>query len=152
MWIASQIGFFSIVQKDGFFHVRARVLGDLERLRKAALLSHEIERWPAADYRWRMRVDAAALGRVFRELEQTVDYPNFKSRIHELPDQAPKGESYGRLWAGLYRLQCQAEEDLQKDFPTTSGARKDSQTFANSASQARKVPKPAAPEKKAPSR
>lgn len=145
MWIASQLGFYSIVQKDGFFHVRGRLRGDLENLRLAASLEQEIERWPAADYRWRMRVDFEGLGKVFRALERSVDYPNFKSRIHERPDQASKAGIYTRLWTGLYQLQDdQAEGSLQTRLNPPAGARKSSQTFANMASQAAFVPKPAA--------
>ena len=149
MWIASQLGFYSIVQKDGFFHVRGRLRGDLENLRLAAGLKMEIERWPAADYRWRMRVYSKDLGKVFRALERSVDYPNFKSRIHELPDQASKARHYTSLWAGLYQLQDDLDEGpLQPGGNPPAGARKSSQTFANMPSQASKVPKPAASLKK----
>lgn len=148
MWIASKIGFFSIVWKDGYFHVRARVQGDLETLRRLACLDAEIECWPEADYRWRIRVTQADLATVFRTLQWTVDYPNFKGEIHASKSQVAKLPTYHDLWAGLHRLQLAEERDLQAGFTPLAGARNCSQTFANMPSQAAKVPKSAASLKK----
>jgi hypothetical protein len=123
MWIASQLGFFSIVQKEGFFHVRARLRSDLEALRATARVRVRIEEWPAADYRYRLRVNAAALARIFRALEKSVDYPNFKSRIAQLPAQQEKLAAYGRLWSALYQLQQDANPPHQKYDHAGAGAR-----------------------------
>lgn len=109
MWAATKFGFFSIVQKDGAFHVRARVRADLVELRRRARLKAELEEWPAADYRWRVRVGAAELARVFRAMERSVDYGNFKNEIARTPGQVDKLRAYHDLWGELHRLQL-AEE------------------------------------------
>jgi len=75
MWIASKLGFYSIVQKTpGEWHIRA----DLMRLASVVATSAvEIEEWPAADYRWRFIVrDASELVTIFEALAETVDDSN----------------------------------------------------------------------------
>jgi hypothetical protein len=105
MWLCTQHGFFSIVLKGGHYHVRARERGDLARLLRVAGLNLEILQSPDADYRWRVLVGQEDLDRVFGALSGSIDYGNFKGRIHDLPDQAAKAPAYGRLWADLLRLQ-----------------------------------------------
>lgn len=105
MWICSQLGFFSIVSKGGRYHVRARVRGDLANLLGAAGCDLEIHRSPDADYRWRILVTEPQLATLMATLGDSVDYPNFKRRIHDRPDQAEKSRAYGNLWSDLYRLQ-----------------------------------------------
>lgn len=106
MWLCTQLGFFSIVQKDGSHHVRARLRKDLENLVSAAdLAGVKIHESPRADYRWRILVHPPELAAIFGALARSIDYPNFKSRIHELPDQVDKLRGYGRLWGDLASLQ-----------------------------------------------
>lgn len=105
MWICSQLGFYSIVQKDGAWHVRARSLHDLNNLVRAAGLKVQVQRWPAADYRFRVLIQAESLGKVFSALEKSINYPNFKSRVAELPQQRAKVEAYTRLWGDMYGIQ-----------------------------------------------
>ena len=106
MWIASKFGFFSIVQKDGCWHVRARLKDDLVELVAAAKLTAKLEEWPQADYRWRVRLkDEAELTRVFSALQDSVNYTNFKSHIATLPRQRSKLPAYHELWSALYAIQ-----------------------------------------------
>lgn len=109
MWIASKLGFYSIVQKQpGEWHVRARTKRDLEKLVKMFWVERlaDIECWPAADYRWRIILrDRAEVRELFGVLADSVDYPNFKGVIGTLPDQREKLPAYHDLWHGLMRLQ-----------------------------------------------
>ncbi len=105
MWIASKLGFFSIVQKADGFHVRARIRPDLERLLAVGSLTVPIQEWPAADYRWRAIVTPGELHALFAALEGSVDYPDFKSEVARHADQREKLTAYHELWAGLYSLQ-----------------------------------------------
>ncbi len=117
MWIASKLGFYSIVQKTpGEWHVRARTRDDLVRLAAAVYTAGvEIEEWPAADYRWRLIVhDPAELGAIFQALAETIDYSNFKSEVGTRPDQRPKLGAYHTLWSNLYAIQ-QSQRDEQED-------------------------------------
>ena len=62
MWIASKLGFYSLVQKSPQeWHLRARVRGDLVNLigqvyTEPAVVEEAIEEWPEADDRWRLIV------------------------------------------------------------------------------------------------
>ncbi len=115
MWLCTQHGFFSVVEKKpGEYHIRARVKGDLENLKAyASALSMpalpEIETWPRADYRYRIRGDAGMMAAVLIALAKNIDYPNFKNRIRERPDQAAKWEGYEHIWLQGVRWQHQAE-------------------------------------------
>lgn len=105
MWIASSYGFFSIVLKEGRFHLRARLRADLEALRAAAGRdSDPIEDWPTADYRYRILAPPGDYPAYIRALMNSVDYANFKDHLHDLPLQHSKLEAYYRLWHALSRL------------------------------------------------
>ncbi|MCC6352322.1 MAG: hypothetical protein IT577_00470 [Verrucomicrobiae bacterium] len=106
MWLCTQFGFFSIVQKrPGEFHVRARVRRDLENLAGLGGSAWEIIETADADYRFRIVVDQRAVAAILAQLAERIDYANFKGRIHSLPDQAEKGPAYGKLWGNLLALQ-----------------------------------------------
>ena len=70
MWLCTQIGFFSVVRKSAdVYHIRARVRRDLENLKGMMAVDlgatlPDIQEWPAADYRWRIIVGAAAWARI----------------------------------------------------------------------------------------
>lgn len=105
MWMASKLGFFSIVRKPDGFHVRARLRQDLEQLLATGAPGASIQEWPAADYRWRAIVSPAELHGLFGALEASVDYPNFKAEVARRPDQRPKLPAYHALWSDLHALQ-----------------------------------------------
>lgn len=104
MWIASKLGFYSIVQKmPGEFHVRARVRDDLERLRDRVGPDLEIFETLDSDYRFRFIVEDPA--GVMLALADSIDYHNFKSQIASDPAQRDKLHAYHNLWGDLYAVQ-----------------------------------------------
>ena len=111
MWLATKFGFYSIVQKqtsnDGplKFHVRARIHTDLENLLTASGLSHEIQEWPDADYRYRVIIDQKELAQLMAVLAGTLDYGNFKSMIAATPGQRGKLHAYHEIWGVMANLQ-----------------------------------------------
>jgi hypothetical protein len=109
MWICSQLGFYSIVRKDDGWHVRARTLRDINNLIQAAGLAAPVQRWPTADYRFRILVEETAVSKIFECLAQSIDYPNFKNRIHDLPDQRAKLIAYSNLWREMFKIQERGE-------------------------------------------
>ena len=105
MWIATQHGFYSIVQKaPSKFHIRARVRKDLENLLKLMAKDWKILEWPLADYRYRVIVDRKDVVEVMGALALDLDYPNFKSQIAKTPDQCAKLDAFHRIWALLAQL------------------------------------------------
>ena len=101
MWLCTQHGFFSIVQKKpGEFHVRGRLRQDMENLLKLCGAEWPIIETKSGDY----RTASSAAGRGERsdgEARDRIDYSNFKSRIHAKPDQADKSAAYSKLWGNL---------------------------------------------------
>lgn len=106
MWLATQHGFFSIVHKGLFLHVRSRAHADLlSLLDTASMSSQAILVDKGTDYRFRVLLNLQELLAVMAALAQTVDYSNFKARIAALPEQRPKLEAYHELWWRLKELQ-----------------------------------------------
>lgn len=112
MWIASKLGFYSIVQKDGHFHIRARKRSDLEALLADTpkIGKYEIESWPAADYRYRVRIPADEkhfkdFAQIFATFVESIDYGNFKNEIAATPAQRDKLHAYHEIWGIMAGLQ-----------------------------------------------
>jgi hypothetical protein len=106
MWLATQHGFFSIVQKEeDLFFIRARVRGDLENIVKLLAVEMEIHEWPKADYRYRLMIDLEGLLELMVFLTTTIDYPNFKARIYEREEQSHKLPAYHHIWSTMAELQ-----------------------------------------------
>lgn len=104
MWIASKLGFFSIVVKGPeVYHVRARVKRDLLNLHAAAKFPEKVTVRTSknADYKYRILVGTQGIAAIFKALEDSIDYPNFKGQIAATPDQAPKLHSYHRIWSEM---------------------------------------------------
>lgn len=106
MWLATQHGFYSIVQKaPQEYHIRSRFRNDLQNLLRLSGLAVEILEWEHADYRYRIIVNRKEFLSVMASLAIFLDYPNFKARIAELPDQREKLTAFHTIWAILARLQ-----------------------------------------------
>jgi hypothetical protein len=101
MWICSKLGFFSIVKKLGGWHVRGRCRQDIERLAAAAGIKRGIGNSLTADYAWRFVVNKRELGHVFRALEASVDYGNFKGAIACEDSQRDKLGIYHEWWENM---------------------------------------------------
>ena len=106
MWLATQYGFFSIVQKpSGRFHVRTRCEQDLENLIALTGLKALKHNTTDGDYAWRIVVGQEEVSVIMASLATSIDYPNFKSRIHEHHDQRDKLPAYSRLWMQMLTYQ-----------------------------------------------
>lgn len=106
MWIITEIGFFSIVQKpgDSGLTVRARVRGDLEALKERYLPElGDIVEGAGTDYRFRAAVDREALAQAMARMARDIDYPNFKNRVAAKQGHARAGV-YSKVWTTLLNL------------------------------------------------
>ena len=115
MWIATKIGFYSIVQKqhhlrpngDKLFVVRTRTFDDLQRLidviqpkLKQEIQIHEYEK---SDYPYRIYLDTKEdLSTTLATLSETITYPNFKDEISDSDHQQEKADAYSQLWLNLF--------------------------------------------------
>lgn len=127
MWVASKFGWFSIVKKDGGFHVRARKEADLAELQAAVcgeFAKMRIHSTPAADYRARIFVpqdDAVhVLPAIMRTFSESIDYANFKGEIGALPSQRDKLSCYHDVWDTMFRYQLNSPGPRHDATPTTS--------------------------------
>ena len=110
MWIASKSGFYSIVQtrdNQRLLMVRARAEKDLINLKNnvVAFKNHEILLTLDADYRFRLIVTRDELHELMQFLTEEIDYPNFKDKIHETPDQKDKLTYYSKIWSTMHDYQ-----------------------------------------------
>lgn len=108
MWLFTNFGFFSIVQKPGtdFLTVRARVRGDLDTLRECYLPAlSATQAKGGTDYPWRATVVhadfAAALGRIVMDL----DYSNYKNEVAARQGKS-RADRYGKVWSALYDMEA----------------------------------------------
>lgn len=84
MWVMSNIGFFSIVQKPGDKHltVRARVKNDLDNLRQLYLPELSLSVGNAGtDYPWRATVTHEAFAVAFGKMVMDIGHGNFKKEV-----------------------------------------------------------------------
>jgi len=109
MWIASGLGYFSIVNKDGKYYVRARSVNDLELLKKATGLSNKVLQFQGTDYIARIIVDKKDLNIIKDALFESIVYPNFKNSIHANKNQSDKSDFYGRIWGVMFQYQQEQE-------------------------------------------
>jgi hypothetical protein len=110
MWIFTKHGFFSIVKKkyreqDKPYQIRSRALNDLENLIEKTSLDAEIIETPYADYFFRIIIGDNDLLKIFKVLQEDLDYDNFKSMIAKQDDQKDKLDSYHKIWNVMYNYQ-----------------------------------------------
>ena len=86
--------------------VRARVEEDLENfvflLDEIAGTTHQIEKTPERDYRFRTTVDQGVVAQALSQIVSAIDYGNFKESVHGDPD---RDRSYMEVWSAMYELQ-----------------------------------------------
>ena len=107
MWLMTDFGFFSIVQKEGEANltVRARVKQDLQNLKERYLPAvGAIEETEYADYRFRVCVPRQSFAEALREIALDIDYPNFKNSVARRQGKA-RARAYEDVWQRLYGLQ-----------------------------------------------
>lgn len=113
MWLMTPSGFFSIVQKPedeqaGTLTIRARVRGDLERLRETCLPGMgEIVANAGTDYRYRARAPRAEVASAMVKIVNDIQYDNFKDEVDKQQGKVRAG-FYARVWEVLYSLPDQA--------------------------------------------
>lgn len=106
MWLATQHGFYSVVQKaEDTYFVRGRVRQDLVNLVELLELETEILEWDGVDYRYRIIINLETWLEMMVQLASRTDYPNFKARVYEREEQSHKLGVYHRMWEMMADLQ-----------------------------------------------
>lgn len=107
MWLFTTIGFFSIVQKkkQPFLTVRARVAGDLDRLRELYMpeLSDMVS-GAGTDYPYRATISHTDFARGLEQLAGEIHYSNFKSTV-ATEMGLERAHIYSNVWLNLHELE-----------------------------------------------
>ena len=128
MWLMTQIGFFSIVDKtaqqsEGLLTIRARCASDLLALIALYLPeSSPIEISEHTDYRYRIRAPRELTAAAIAQLVLGIDYANFKQRISERQG-GMRTKICHEIWHSHFMLQAAGAEAEWLDstwwrFPT----------------------------------
>ena len=110
MWLITNFGFFSIVQKpgdqgNGHLTIRARAEGDLEALRETLLPQlGPIESNTGSDYRFRATAPVAAIAKAAAEAVMSIDYANFKDSVAAKQGQK-RANLYHQVWTILNKIE-----------------------------------------------
>ena len=146
MWLITQHGFYSLVrdrENASRFIVRSRSLKDMENLKHLAGIDAEVRSTPEREYPYRMLVEEREMPRVMNSLANTIDYPNFSSRIATRIDQACRSLLYAEVFASLRRIFDPAARKTGRpalggavlEYPPVRGARTASAREASVASE-----------------
>jgi hypothetical protein len=109
MWLLTNIGFFSIVQKPrtGVLTIRARVALDLDNLRENYLpeLSPTLLKG-GTDYPCRATIGHAEFAAGLAKMGKAIDYSNFKNEVaRTMGDE--RSQVYHKVWEDLRKLETE---------------------------------------------
>jgi hypothetical protein len=112
VWCACTDGWFSIVkdiQEPGRMLIRARCENDINNLFTKYAKACPSMRKPTADnardYRYRLSISKPDWVKLAGLLAESVEYPNFKSAVHQRADQQNKDAAYMEIWALMREVQ-----------------------------------------------
>jgi len=120
MWLFTKHGFYSVAcarQGDGRhgqpvdpqqMMVRARLREHLETLQKRfpeQLGELDIREFPGSDYACRLFVPKSVWSQVLLELNEEMDYDNFKSAVARQQGYNEYERALHKVWEVMYRLQ-----------------------------------------------
>lgn len=110
MWLVTNVGFFSVVERQedvgcGVLTIRARVRSDLEALKLIYLPNMAaISETRDADYRFRSKVNRSDVAHAMGKMVEGIAYSNFKDEVMEVQGYG-RAALYAKLWTTLYQLQ-----------------------------------------------
>lgn len=109
MWLITNMGFFSVVEKpgdrgEGKLTVRGRARKDLEELSKRLPSSPAVTEGGGTDYPYRVRVDREELATAAAQLVREIGYANFKNEVHARQG-AKRAKVYGTVWGDLLAVE-----------------------------------------------
>jgi ADP-ribose pyrophosphatase YjhB (NUDIX family) len=122
MWLLTNFGFFSVVEKPddsaaGTLTVRARVRGDLEALRDRYLPNMgAIVEGAGTDYKYRAKVTRDSFAVAALQIVRDIDYANFKGSVAQTMGH-DRATVYGKVWDVLAKL----KDNPPKPVPVTPG-------------------------------
>ena len=107
MWVFTETGFVSAVadgRDEAVLVVRARDRASLEPL--ALREGCDIEFGAGTDYPYRLRCDRATFGAWLVDCATTIDYRNFKDRVHDT-----RGDQFADALMGVWSAMVDVTDD-----------------------------------------
>ena len=107
MWIFTETGFLSAVQKDpksSILTVRARDRESISHL--AANYNLKIVRTPMADYPYRVEIDKDDFATWISKEVQLIEYGNFKNQV-----AVARGSKFAKLLGSVWSVMLDAEDE-----------------------------------------
>lgn len=110
MWLMTDFGFFSIVQKADDLDadtltVRSRARQDMENLQsRHSLFVTPIQESSNSDYRYRAKAKREDVAKAIAATAQSINYSNFKSRVAKTQGDE-RADVYHDVWSALLPLQ-----------------------------------------------
>ena len=126
MWLATDFGFFSIVEKSDDTHentltIRARVREDLETLGARYLPSlGPIGESTSTDYRYRAKASREAFAIALSKIALDLDYSNFKNVV-AVRQGKDRAHVYSGVWSVLTKLTSLDHVGDKKSATTSYG-------------------------------
>lgn len=124
MWIYTTRGFFSIVknyENPSEMLVRARLRGDLERLREAWPTLTPTRETNRRDYRFRAAIPAREFPLLMSKLASEVDYMNFKDAVAARHSPL-RSDLYHDVWEVMWKAQdAEFDADAQESLNALLG-------------------------------
>ena len=107
MWLFTNIGFFSAVQKPGDKHltVRARAAADLDRLREQFMPELSPTKAKGGhDYPFRATISHEAFSNGLAKLGAAINYSNFKNEVAAKMGRR-RAHTYSNVWSTLLEIE-----------------------------------------------
>ena len=126
MWLATDFGFFSVVEKSDDIHentltIRARVREDLETLRARCLPSlGPIADSASTDYRYRAKASREAFAIALSKIALDLNYSNFKNAV-AVRQGKERAHVYSGVWSALAKLASLDHAGGEKSATTSYG-------------------------------
>jgi len=117
MWIFTNIGFFSVVEKDGkgTLTVRARIKEDIEALRDKYFPAAKIVATKSSDYPFRIIVDKGSVAEAMKDLTKNIDYTNFKDEVMR-KQGIDREEAYMNVWVTMRAFSAGTRRPSRSDW------------------------------------
>lgn len=110
MWVFSKFGYYSIINLEGRWAVRARKELDLTNLLRELSWNKEILKGVGTDYEYRIFVDQQELSELFNLLSNSIDYDDFKKTISGIDGQLDKLQYLHKVWNTMWDYQQTRKE------------------------------------------
>ena len=113
MWMATKIGFYSIVEtKNNHIQIRARCKQDLENLQNAWDVDTRLEMWKIiktvrADYRYRIVIPRRIFEEHWGRFVDMITYGNFKDAVGKTNKR--REQLYHQVWWLLRQIEAEDE-------------------------------------------